>query len=120
MAFLAGMLTQTQTVNEVRLYVTSFAGGAVAFVAIWGGFGKQIFDNLERVADSRGERIEELERHLEEERKERKSAMAAQEQRHQAEIDKLTNQIKVLETQYQAAIAEKTALMVELTKRQPG
>jgi hypothetical protein len=98
----------------MRSVLTSFGGGVIAVVIVWGALARQIFDNLNAVASARGERVEELERELNQERSERKRDIANMEIRHRHEIDKLTSQIHILEKQYQSVVAEKAALVVAL------
>lgn len=115
-SFLAGQLLANPSMESAKPVFTSFFGGVLAVIVVWGGLGKQIVENLEKVASARGERVEELERELREEREERKREIQDMEARYRREVDGLTAQVKMLETQYQASLLEKVALQSALAQ----
>jgi F0F1-type ATP synthase membrane subunit b/b' len=55
-----GIFTGHLPQGEPRLLASSLFGGALAFLLSYGVIGKTIFDNLQKVAESRGSQIEEL------------------------------------------------------------
>lgn len=126
-AFLAGQMLQTQASEKAQNIVTSFAGGALAIVLVWGGMAKQIFDNWEKVAVSRQEVNEELEHKITESEARYQKQIAEMEARYQAQIAEmetrhhnemtaLRTQLSALQAQYEGTVIEKVALQSALAQ----
>lgn len=112
--FLISAGAHSPSLSEFKMTLTALFGGAATAYGLWKVIGETVFKNLESLAGTRGERIDELEKLLQREREERQSAERRMREDFETRCDNLQRELDDFRRRYHDKVAETIELSQQL------